>query len=212
MKKLLLVFMMFIIMSFSVAYAGVREETVDDIGNYVAVNLGKNNKGYYKDESFDFKQIKKIAIVASIQKGGASKLTDSEIITKSEVMIKDKINENFNAYLAKTFDDILSEYKVVASVTASETAVDPKTHWKNYFFSNADTIIHIEVLAYNQERETANAAMVFTVYNDGQEVLCYKDFRLNASNSSKEGVFHRIASAFVEKMDQAVSESKSRKK
>lgn len=212
MKKLLLVLMLFIMMTMPVTYAGVREETINDMGQYLQVNLGKNNKGYYKDDSFDFTTIKKMIIVTSIQKGGAMKLTEPEIIVKSEIMIRDRMNENFNAYIAKTFDDVHSEYQRLAPIIGTDSGTDSENHWKNYFYSNADTIVHIEALAYNEARDFANVAMVFTVYNNSKEVLCYKDFRLNARNSSKEGVFHRIAEAFVEKMDKAVSDSRNKRK
>lgn len=212
MKRLVLLLMIFVIMVTPVAYAGAREEILDSMGDYLEVNLGKNNKGYYQDDSFNFAQIKKMIIITSIQKGGARKLTEPEIIMKSEVEVKNKINENFNTYMAENFDEIASEYRRLAPIIGNDSSVEGESHWKNYFYTKADTIVHIEVLAYNQARDFANVAMVFTVYNNGKEVLCYKDFRLNAKNSVKEGVFDRIVLAFVEKMDKAVSDSKSKRK
>lgn len=213
MRKLLLILLMFVIMSIPVTYAGTREEMLNDMGKYVEVDLGKNNKGYYKDESFDFSQIKNITIITSVQKGNNSKLTDAEIITQSETIVKDKFNENFNRYLARTFDDALTEYKRLSNVIGTnDSETDAKSAWKTYFFSNTDTIIHIEAFAYNQTKPFANVAMVFTVYNNGKEVLCYKDFRLNVQNSSKEGVFNRIAESFVEKVDKEISNSRNKKR
>lgn len=169
---------------------------------------GTDSKNFYKDENYNFSNIKKIVLISTVPKQAQAYVDDPYLENKYPGIFASELKETNIIFvpLEKVLNDF---YQTPESRTAPKD--DPMAPVRNYLKANYDAILSVYIYAYNMRSgNTGNCALDFKMLNtiNGADILYYKDFRLNAPRSWPEGMIKRITGQFKNKLIDAINNSK----
>ncbi|MGE1061234.1 hypothetical protein NXG27_01095 [Megasphaera paucivorans] len=205
MKKTFYV-MIFVLLLFVTVSSNVYADDWYNIGYSIGQSIGnspaQDDKSFYKDDKYDFTHIKKICVVSTVPPQCYAYISDPYITQKYTNYISHSFADICNMSSANEAGDV---FTALYSDTLKPGSTEFNSAYITYIRKNYDAVLYVNIYAYNQNEGLGNVFMDFRLIDTktGKDVMYYKDMRLNAPRSDKEGMIQRITNTFRTKFKKA---------
>lgn len=213
MKKIIIMCVM-VLLSFN-ASASASNDPWYDIGHAIGSSIGNgpsgtDSKNFYRSSNYDFSKLKNMYLVVTIPKGLEKHIEDPYIVEKhTEYMQKELKKLGYNVITQVELSEELANNPVLKPYLEKDTV----SAINSYLCICYPIYVNVKIYAYNNY-SNGNVFLDFNLFdfNENKNILFYRDARLNAPRSSKEGMIKRITEQFTNKLNGAVEESREKHK
>lgn len=208
MRKLFFVLLIFLFAMQPATYADPWYDLGYNIGAALGNSSGQDDKSFYQSPTYDFSKIKKICFNTTVPNGFEQYVSDPFITETYIKNFKEKFSDT-NIIVDSSAETINKFYAQDQSLSKLPQDMQIK-EYTNFIHQNYQAVLYINLYAYYQNGPLGNVFMDFTLKNfQGEKpILYYKDMRMNAPRSTKEGMIKRITGAFKDKLTNAIKKEK----